>query len=356
MCVVICIYCSNILQHFLFFEILFLAACAPEESTSNKCTAIDGTVRFFLSNPGRFEEAMALAGPMVRDIVADPSFVHDVGTGLIKITLLESNGNGGGDTDGDGDATDDDEGIFGQGSDKVIEGETGFGTFSFVIVAIGSAALVAFVGSVYYWKRGNSDGPDGAATQAAGTSMLYQDQSRCGDDDLLSESLSTHERPSSPFSEMLPSAYRFNDNMSILTGQGGMSPVFEADACSDSSGGFASEHDTSLLSFEQVDNHNNSSNNSNNIHRYGASSPILLGARARDGGELTAGHHMSDTDTSSMEDGMAPAAAASTTANPFDALLGLAVDDTTEHDEMFFSPRRTERDGDVDYSDNGGMV
>jgi hypothetical protein len=81
------------------------------------------------------------------------------------------------------------------------------GLTSLVLVTVGSAALIVFVGSVYYMRRdsGSSTTADGNATQAAGSSVN-------------DHSYFPSPRPTSPFSEMLPMAYRYNENMSILSG------------------------------------------------------------------------------------------------------------------------------------------
>lgn len=156
------------------------------------------------------------------------------------------------------------------------------GTTSFVLVAIGSAALIVFVGSIYYMKRENSESSDGAATQAAGSSLYDHHY----DPDA--------ERPASPFSEMLPSAYRYNDNMSILSGhqQVGLEAVIEQNPSTDeespspgantiesssimvSESGYtteAAEDDSVSLSFGMP----------TSLYRTVAESPELLGARKR---------------------------------------------------------------------------
>lgn len=88
------------------------------------------------------------------------------------------------------------------------------GTTSFLLLAVGSAALIVFVGSVYYMRRDSPSSSDGAATQAAG-STVHDLQYDAGD------------RSASPFSEMLPTAYRYNENLSILSGSNGLEAVAE---------------------------------------------------------------------------------------------------------------------------------
>jgi hypothetical protein len=239
---------------------------------------VDGRVRFFLSDPGRIDEARTLADSKIKAIVATQEFLFEVGTGLIKITLLDDNlplNN------------------VDAGIQNTVDGEAGTGTLTFVVMAIGSAALIAFVGSVYYWKR---DGEvDGAATQAAGSSMVYNEN------DQVDQNRS---RSSSPFSEMLPSAYRFNDNMSILTSQGGLSPLVEDEASLSRLSPCLfgdvddehpdDEHDTSSRSFDMP----------RTIFAKEPDSPEILGARKRAGGAMTAGLHLSGIDIDNSESDM----------------------------------------------------
>lgn len=289
------------------------AVCAPEVNPRNNCTAVDGTIRVFLADPGQIEEAKVLIVKMVRRVVKGNDFVDQVGAGLIKISLLA-----------DDDIPPESRNPEGQIPGSIDGEEESFGAFSFVIVAVGSAALVAFVGSVFYWKRGGGEG-DGMATEAAGTSIF-------NDSDI-----SSGVKQSSPFSEMLPSAYRYNDNMSILTGQGGMSPVFEDDgSASQSTGAYTDLEQAETMSFDMPKSvySENDTDISADAGTTVASSPLLLGARKRVGGSMTAGLHMSDmeSDTGSSvqgDDSLAGSDDASATSSTnmasstaFDTLLG----------------------------------
>ena len=79
---------------------------------------------------------------------------------------------------------------------------------SLVLFAVGGCAFAASVGLIYYLRRHGNYTSSGAATQAAGSD---QQISRMDAD-----------RPLSPFSEMLPSAYRFDQD-------GNMSAILELD-------------------------------------------------------------------------------------------------------------------------------
>lgn len=274
---------------------------------------------------------------MIKVAVEAPGFVEEVGLGLIKITILDDN------------IPIPTNPIVEEETPRVFDGATGFGTISFVIVAIGGAAIIAFVGSVYYWRKGGND-HDGAATQAAAT-MTFINESH----DLGSP------RPSSPFSEMLPSAYRFNDNMSILlTGQGGMSPVIEDD------GSVSQQSSAAFSDLEGQQPHDSLSfDMPKSIYAKGTSSPELLGARKRAGGALTAGMHLygnsesDDTDQSvgnntsddinvNTDDGDAN----TSISNPFQGLLGFNLHDPStpvQQDlDLLFDHADVERGGEVE--------
>jgi hypothetical protein len=104
-------------------------------------------------------------------------------------------------------------------------GQETLGVTSLVLVAVGSAALIVFVGSVYYMRRDSHSEfsameAEGNATRAAGSS--FQDDNTFP---FIVSPRVPSPRATSPFSEMLPNAYQFNENMSILSG--GMS-IFSA--------------------------------------------------------------------------------------------------------------------------------
>lgn len=222
-----------------------VVVCAPELNSNHNCTAVDGTMRVFLSDPESASVALSLTAEMVKTVIADPEFVSQVGRGLVKLNIL-----------------DDDIPVDSVSPEGSVN-DQGFSTFSFVIVAVGGAALIAFVGSVYYWRRGGE--ADGDATRAAGSS-LYTDT-------FISNSHSE-----SPFAEMVPSAYGFSGNMSIMTGQGGMSPVLEDDS--------SSQSPFEMGSFDMVPG---------TYFDTKPESPDTLGARKRAGGALTAGLHITDS-------------------------------------------------------------
>lgn len=77
---------------------------------------------------------------------------------------------------------------------------------SLVLFAVGGCAFAASVGLIYYLRRQSSS--SGAATRAAGSEQQT--------------GLSCRDHPLSPFSEMLPSAYRFDQD-------GQMSAILELD-------------------------------------------------------------------------------------------------------------------------------
>lgn len=106
------------------------------------------------------------------------------------------------------------------------------GPSAIILFTTGSAALVAAMGVLGYLRQKRAARADtsGAATQAAGT-------------DTASAEYYNSRRPTSPFSEMLPSAYRFDHDMN-------MSAILETDEESQArsellvSEGWVSDNDT----------------------------------------------------------------------------------------------------------------
>jgi hypothetical protein len=180
--------------------------CEPELDASNVCTVWTGKMRFFVSAGAKESITSDLVFEKLPATMESKVFLRSVGTGLVKATFLEQ---------GEGPS-----GIRGD-PDLSTPSASGMGLSAIVLVSIGSAAFIVLAGSVFYWSRqtGNHSGLsyEGSTTNlgstgASATLMSYQVN--------MSNNDASAETPSSPFSEMLPDAYRFTDNMSITGGPG----------------------------------------------------------------------------------------------------------------------------------------
>jgi hypothetical protein len=144
------------------------------------------------------ESEMSKAKALIQEIMENPNFGKDI-WGFVDANYLSP--------------SNDSPPIIDSGNRVATNESADLGTGAIVLAAIGSVAFIFFVTSVYYWRRTsprergeNGSVMEGAATQAAGSTLF------------MIESGSPCEGRISPFSEMLPSAYRFNENMSILSG------------------------------------------------------------------------------------------------------------------------------------------
>lgn len=160
-------------------------------------------MRLFLSETESVDDATAVLLNNIQTAYVDESFVTRVDTGLLKITYL-----------GDGQADSSESPITGSQPGASDSGELGTlgAPLSLLFVAVGSAAMIVFVGSIYLWRRGRRNEDDeGVVTQMAGTTAMD----------------GTTGRPRSPYSEMVASSFAgLGENMSILS-NGNMSPVYE---------------------------------------------------------------------------------------------------------------------------------
>lgn len=182
-----------------FILYTLLETCVSDTSDL-ACTVFNGQMHLYMPASENANYVFYQARTAIKSIIDNPNFRNNV-VGLLKSTYLgppiviPSSFN-------DGDS------IKGNQSG---EGSETLGVTSLVLVAVGSAALILFVGSVYYMRRdsGTSEaGVDGNATQAAGSSV----------NDYSFPFVSPRAMSTSPFSEMVPNAYQFNENMSILSG------------------------------------------------------------------------------------------------------------------------------------------
>jgi len=200
-------------QRFALTHTLFLfystATCTPTLDPTYTCTVVNGRMRIFLSDSESVDEATSVVLQNIQTAFQSEGFVETVGSGLMKIDFIPDDGNN------DESAAEND-----TDNEKPVNGNSSNGTVtSLMFVAVGSAALVIAVGSVYLWRRRANSEQDGMVTQFAGSSM---NQSESLDD---CDTRYTP-RPSSPLSQMIPGSYRLGDNTSILS-NANMSPVYE---------------------------------------------------------------------------------------------------------------------------------
>jgi hypothetical protein len=254
----------------------------PVVDPSNNCTVIDGRMRLFLSSRETAESAIRLSLQEIERALGNEDFVVKVETGLIKIDFLQN------DETADVPVSD-----MPSGS-KESSAETGLSTTSSALVGLGSALILAFIGAIYYVRRGRKKDMDGTIMQEAGSSFVQQ-------------STTEKDRPTSPFSEMLPGAYRMGDldKLSMLS-TSNMSPVYEDDdgshsvevsesgytteAAGTSSGDEISVSYSKRTAFSTPDGENG---------YVSGGSLEFLGARPREGAPLVTDLEMSDSELDS---------------------------------------------------------
>jgi hypothetical protein len=224
-------------------------------------------MRLFVLGEGNIEDAAELVLAHIKKAVEADGFVTSVGSGLMKITFISV------ETDSSTPVP-----IEGPTKDEDVGGASGTESrtpLAVTLVAVGSTLLVVLMGSIYYWRRGAAHDQDGAATQAAGSSVHTS---------TLNSSSSA--RPASPFSEMVPGAYKLGENMSILSNSH-MDPVFEdgdAESIMVSESGYSTEAGETDAG--------ESTTLSSTVPRAllyqsdSVSSPDYLGARPRDGAAM----------------------------------------------------------------------
>jgi hypothetical protein len=205
--------------------ILIIESCTPELDQLNTCNVVIGRMRIFLSSKDTIVDAIALVMRHIQEAYDDPSFVDRVGSGLVNIHFLAMNGGNDENTppinDNENPDSENDQTSQGSGSGLAIS--------SLLSVAVGSAALVVFVGSVYFWRRGRSNDDDDGVHGSSATrlaSLTINDTETFENEDKNGN----YNNPPSPYSEMVSNSYRLDRlaEMSILSSSN-MSPVYELD-------------------------------------------------------------------------------------------------------------------------------
>jgi hypothetical protein len=169
------------------------AACDATEDINNQCTVFDGILTIYISPNADFELAKYYTLTAIREAMG---LLDGQVSGLSKATYL-----------GPDIVNPSAFGKPGEGPNSITPVPSNLNT-SLVLFAVGGCAFAASVGLIYYLRRNGHYSSSGAATQAAGSD---QQTGRLDFD-----------RPLSPFSEMLPSAYRFDQD-------GNMSAILELD-------------------------------------------------------------------------------------------------------------------------------
>jgi hypothetical protein len=182
-------------------------------------------MRVFLSKKESVQQATALVLKHIQESYDDPTFVGRVNSGLVDITFIATDENGNGSENAPPPIQDEDK----TGSDQTAqESDSRLALSSLLFVAVGSAALIVLVGSVYFYRRGrnNTEDEDGVHGSSASRFASVNDVATQEPDD--KDAADNVNRPASPYSEMVSSSYRLDrlQEMSILSSSN-MSPVYE---------------------------------------------------------------------------------------------------------------------------------
>lgn len=179
-------------------------------------------MRVFLSNKDSVQQATALVLKHIQESYDDPTFIDRVNSGIVDITFFSTDDGGSGSENAPPPIEDEDE----TGTDQAArESDSPLGLSSLLFLAMGSAALVVFVGSVYYYRRGRSSNDDEDGVHGSSASRFASVNDATPNDKDNTDNVN---RPASPYSEMVSSSYRLDrlQEMSILSSSN-MSPVYE---------------------------------------------------------------------------------------------------------------------------------
>lgn len=228
-------------------------------------------MRLFLSDLTTGTIAIDLARRQIRDLMDDSSALLTI-DGLVDVDYL-------------GPELSETPPLTGPpANDEIGGGTTNIGSVSIAMLTIGSAAVVVLVGSLVYLRRNrNGENRNGHPPVE--------------DDTMLG---GTTCPPASPFTEMLPNAYRYTEEMTILSvnppsiqGSGsGLSAVAELSSAEEQStfeeastaqgsiviseSGYTTEGVEDSVSFDMPQS----------LYLRAPDSPLLLGAKKRDGVDI----------------------------------------------------------------------
>jgi hypothetical protein len=281
--------CRGVLTYTVisFTALLCVAICEPLDD-ENDCVVYQGRMRLFLGNETQ-DEAMREGRLATENIISSISFAASIGLGLVRTEYLGPV------------LTEPTPIVPPIAEDDDINGNRTLGNASIAVIAAASAALVVLVGSVYFWRPGGEEhSADGAATQAAGSSMH--------------ETGMAEDSTSSPFSKMLPNSYQFTEEMSILSVHSldnriGLSAVPEIPSGDEMSCGSQSIV-MSDSGYTAEANDSMSFDLPKSLYMRPADSPMLLGAKKRMGSATTANQSDIFSEISSSDESSTSSASA----------------------------------------------
>jgi hypothetical protein len=241
------------------------------------CTVVDAGISLFLSSAKDSSSALSLVLQIIEKSLKSKTLAKKVETGLLNITFIPSKGG-------------DEETSAISGNISEVTKDSPMSAAGASSAALGGAIFLALLGAVYYMRHGRKSDAENSAIQEAASSFA-------------NPSPRDHDRPTSPFSEMLPGAYRIGDldKMSMLSNSN-MSPVYEDEDGSQSvvvsESGYTTEaagtdigDDSSL---RQRALYNTPEDDSN--YRLNSTALEYLGARPRDGVPIVTDLEMSESE------------------------------------------------------------
>lgn len=185
---------------YLIFNVQ-IETCIPEGS-SNACSDYNGRLTFFLGDVDKQDIAENVALWTVKEVIESASMISDVGQGLVKITY--------------------------NGPEPIepyavrdLDASSNMTDASIAVLAAGGLTALAFLAIMYVWRKKLGKNGTSMVLHEGETTLAGGGSPGAGD------GIDEENGPSSPFSAMLPSTYRYSENMSIISGQEGLSAVTE---------------------------------------------------------------------------------------------------------------------------------
>lgn len=209
------------------------STCSPsqdddnnDDSNHNICSVWEGSMRVYIESEAQKDLARDWVLSVIEMVIDGPGFLNSVDL-LINAEFIKSKPSPSS-TNNNPVPAEEEENAPEDDDDTQPIGSSSLGLNSVLLVSFGAVAIILFVSAAYVWRRSNSDNSssnDGTTTIQEGESIFIAEGTAAKSVSMVDDD-QEQPRPTSPFSQLVPSAYGFSSSMSLVSTEPQQSGMF----------------------------------------------------------------------------------------------------------------------------------